>query len=246
MGMTRALIGICLFIAAWQIAAAALKAPAYLLPQPIFLGPRLVEDRDFLIAALLPTLRDAFAGFILGNGLGVLLAVGALRMRPIRQALLAAALTIQGVPIVAIAPLVTLVVGYGFGGVVAITTLISFFPLFVNTMRGLQAVDGRLIELGRLFNAGRWDVMSKLSIPTAVPYMFAALRLTAPGAFGGAIVGEFLASNSGLGYVILGTAASHQYVLMWEATVVTTAVVMVAFGCVAVAERLLVPWTKES
>lgn len=236
-----ALLGL---IVVWQFATVMLRIPDYFLPQPIKLAERIASNANYLVAAAIPLVRDASLGFIVGNGSAVALALLTLRVNLVRGPLTVVALALQGVPIVAIAPLITLIAGYGTGAVVAIVSLVCFFPMFVSALRGLSAVDRRLRELSVLYDADAWTFARKVRLPSAAPYLFAGLRITAPGALGGAILGEFLASNSGLGYLILSKSATADYVTMWEATTVATVIVMIVFAGVVLVERLLVPWAR--
>ncbi|MHB8620198.1 MAG: ABC transporter permease, partial [Chloroflexota bacterium] len=149
------------------------------------------------------------------------------------------------VPIVAVTPLITLVLGFGYATTVSVASMITFFPTFINMSRGLQATNPQALEMLRVLDVNGWAVFWKLRWPSALPYLFAALRVSGPAAILGAMVAEYIASNAGLGYLIQNASVRYQFVLMWEATILTTAIVIVIFSLVAWAEKRLIPWAND-
>ena len=236
------LTGLALLIAVWQFATAALDVPTYLLPQPVVLAFGLVQDQAVILDGLRPLAFEATLGFLLGNGLGLALAITVDSVRWARGAVYPLALAIRSVPIVAITPLISLILGFGTQTTVAVATLISFFPMFVNMSRGLVAVDRQALELFEVLDAGTLKTYRALRWPSSLPYLYASLKVTASGAVLGAMIAEYIASNSGLGYMLQSAATTYQYRLMWEVTVVATALVIVIFFAVTWLERRLVPW----
>src|SRR6185503_11542676 len=115
---------------------------------------------------------------------------------------------VNTLPKVAVAPLFLLWLGYGIFPNILIGALIGFFPVVINTAVGLAQVDPEMLDLGRVFSAPKWRVFLKIRLPNALPYILSALKVTATAAVVGAVVGEFVASQSGLGYVIITTQAS--------------------------------------
>ena len=122
--------------------------------------------------------------------------------------------------------------------------LIGFFPVVINTAVGLTQIDADLIDLGRVFNAPKWKVFAKIRIPNAYPYILSALKVTATSAVVGAIVGEFVASQSGLGYVIITSQSSMNTPLAFGALVWISVLGLILYGIVAVMSRVLAPWAE--
>jgi NitT/TauT family transport system permease protein len=125
-----------------------------------------------------------------------------------------------------------------------IGALIGFFPVVINTAVGLAQVDEDMLDLGRVFNAPKWKVFAKIRIPNALPYILSALKVTATAAVVGAVVGEFVASQKGLGYVIVTTQASMNTPVAFAALVWISVVGLVVYGAVVLAARLVAPWAE--
>ncbi len=236
------LAGLGALIAVWQVVTSLFGVPTYLLPQPVVLAFGLVQDRVQILDGLRPLAFEATLGFLLGNGLGLLLAIVVDSVRWAKSVVYPIALGIRSVPIVAITPLISLILGFGTQTTVAVATLISFFPMFVNMSRGLVAVDPQALELFRVLDASGLKTYRKLRWPSALPYLYASLKVTAPGAVLGAMIAEYIASNAGLGYLLQDAATTYQYRLMWEVAVVATILVIAIFLIVTWLERRLVPW----
>lgn len=236
-------IGVVAVLVAWQVVTAALAVPEYFLPQPLVLATGLVADRDTIVDGLRPLALEAGLGFVLGNGFGALLAVAVSVAPWVRSVVYPAALGIRSVPIVAITPLISLILGIGLQTTVTVAALITFFPMFVNLSRGLGSVDPQALDLFRALDAPWHVTYRKLRLPSATPYLFAALRVTAPGAVLGAMVAEYIAANAGLGYLLQESANAYRFVLMWEIVVVVTVLVVGMFLTVGRVERRLAPWT---
>jgi NitT/TauT family transport system permease protein len=148
-------------------------------------------------------------------------------------------------PKVAVAPLFLIWLGYGIFPNMLMGALIGFFPVVVNTAVGLTQIDPALVDLGRVFNAPKWRVFVLIRIPNAMPYILSALKVTATAAVVGAIVGEFVSSQRGLGYVIITTQSSMNTPAAFAALVWISVLGLALFGFVAVLARVLVPWAGD-
>jgi ABC-type nitrate/sulfonate/bicarbonate transport system permease component len=145
------------------------------------------------------TLGEALAGLLLGLLACVLIAC-LLSLRPaLEEGVMTLAILVKSTPLVAIAPLLTLWFGFGILPKILITSLVTFFPLLVNFLTGLQRVDRALIDLFRSWNASRWEIFSNLRVPSSLPFLFAGLKISAPLALIGAVVGEWTGASNGLG-----------------------------------------------
>jgi NitT/TauT family transport system permease protein len=156
------------------------------------------------------------------------------------------AIILQSIPLVAIAPIFLVTLGDGFSTKVVMTAIISFFPTLVNMMRGLAAVDTNMVQLFQSVDASRWKVLVKLRWPTSLPYLFAGLRITASASMVGAIIVEWISSDTGLGYMIINSTYQFNTPLLWASIVASSLLVLVAFGVVVLVERALVPWSRLS
>ena len=136
--------------------------------------------------------------------------------------------------------------GYGIVPNMLIGALIGFFPVVINTAVGLTQIDEDLIDLGRVFNAPKWKVFAKIRVPNAYPYILSALKITATAAVVGAIVGEFVASQRGLGYVIITSQSSMNTPVAFAALIWISILGLVLFGLVAWLSRILAPWASET
>jgi ABC-type nitrate/sulfonate/bicarbonate transport system permease component len=146
----------------------------------------------------------------------------------------------RSVPLLVLTPLLTLVFGVNLWSVVAITTLIVFFPAMINIVAGLRGVNQQLVDLVRAHDGSTWTVLRKVSFASALPALFASARLSVPSAMTGAMVGEWLATGEGLGGSVARAAANFGYGEMWASAVVVTVVTMLFYAIVSVADTFVV------
>jgi NitT/TauT family transport system permease protein len=235
-----ALIGI------WQAVTALLRVPAYLVPQPSALVVSLGAFQHRLLTDTGQTLIEAALGFIGGNTVGMVLAIVFVQSRWLERTVLPWVIVLKTLPIVAITPVITLILGFGLPTMVTIATLISFFPALVNGVLGMRSVSSQGLELLRLLNASEWTILVRLRLPSALPSMFAAMRVSAPASILAAMVAEWAAANGGLGYLILDASARYQFLLMWDGIVVATLLAVLAFALVDLAEHRFLTWAKHA
>ena len=190
------------------------------------------------------TTVEVVGAFVLAALAGVALGM-AIAWSPLAsRALMPFLVFVNTLPKVAVAPLFLMWLGYGIWPNMLIGALIGFFPVVVNTAVGLQQIDDDLLDLGRVFNAPKWKVFLKIRIPNALPYILSALKVTASAAVIGAIVGEFVASQRGLGYVIITTQSSMNTPAAFAALVWISILGLLLFALVAGLSRLLAPWAS--
>ena len=216
-------------------------------------GPLLI---DVLLDAALFTAKEAAAGFLLGAAVGFAIAVVLSESRLLQRGFLPYLVASQTIPILAIAPMVVIWVSpklpesvAGWGAVAIIAAYLTFFPVAINTLRGLQSADPRAVELMRSYAASRWMILWKLRIPASFPFLFTALKIAAPAAVVGAIIGELPSSiQDGLAGAILNF---NQYYItspesLWATNIIAALLGIVFFAVVALAERLLVHRAPEN
>jgi NitT/TauT family transport system permease protein len=213
-------------------------------------GPMLIH---VLLNSALFTAKEAATGFVLGGIVGFALAVGLVHSRLLERGLLPYMVASQTIPILAIAPMVVVWLGSlnspAWFSVAVIAAYLTFFPVAINSLRGLKSADPRALELMRSYAAGRWGILWKLRVPASLPYLFSALRVAAAGSVVGAIVGELPSSiQDGLGGAILNFAQyySFQPKNLWATNIVAAALGIIFFVVVVLAERFVVRRAPEN
>ena len=238
-----AVAALAVFIAIWKAIVIVSGYPPYILPSPELVGARFISAwTDGTIAPhAFRTLYEVALGF--GVGAGLALVVGYLLARlPLAERLLSPYLVAaQAIPILALAPVLALWFGPGLTAKIVICALIVFFPVAIATMVGFRAVDARLLELARSLRATRWQIVTTLEIPAALPAIFGGLRVGATLAVVGAIVGEWAGADRGLGLLINIARGSLYDIPLLFATLLTIALLGVAlYALVVLVERVLV------
>ena len=206
------------------------------------------EERDLLWSAGIYTFTEALGGWVIGSALAVLSAIVLARFRSLGRALLPFAIAANAVPIIAFAP----ITNQWFGPLektskMAIAAILVFFPVMVNTLRGLTSVRPQSIELMRSYAAGEIETLRRVRIPNSLPYLFSALKVATVLAMIGAIVGEyFLSSQEALGFQIRNSAALFQFELAWAAITVASVLGILFYSAVALVERRALRWHPSS
>ncbi len=201
------LIGLAV-LAGWEALVAIRGIPPYILPAPSRVAQSLWLDRAILLPALLVTLEITAAALIAASLAGVGLALLFVQSRWVERSLYPYAVVLQVTPVVAIAPLVLIYVTEPFWALLTCAAIVAFFPVLANTTQGLRATDPGLLDLFRLYGAGRWQQVAWLRLPSALPHFLGGLRISGGLALIGAVVAEFAAGStagraSGLAYRIL-------------------------------------------
>jgi NitT/TauT family transport system permease protein len=228
-------------LAAWYGLVQWRRLPPLVLPLPTAVARALLQNLldGFLWPHLWVTLSEIVLGFVggsaLGIGLGSLVALAPLAQRVLNPYIIAS----QAMPKLALAPLFVIWCGFGIAPKALIAALIAFFPLFENTLTGLSAVDSETLDLFRMLGASRWQVFRKLLLPNAVPYLFAGLRVAIVLSVVGAVVGEYIGANKGLGALIMASQGMMDTTLMFAVFVVLTLVGIVLYQLVVYCERLV-------
>ena len=221
----------------WHGAVILFDIKPYLLPGPVDVGHAVSTHLWDLLGAAALTAQAALWGFVLSFAAGFLVAVLFSQSRLAQRSLYPYAIFLQTVPIVAIAPLIVLWIGHGLAGVVAVSFIISLFPIIANTTAGLTSVDAELLDLFSVNQASRWQVLTRLRIPHAVPAMLTGARISCGLSVIGAIVGEFFAGygtqDFGLGYLIILTNAQMKTPYLFASVLFSTALGLIFFGAVS-------------
>ena len=232
-------------LAAWQLAVSGLGLREYLLPAPMRVVQAMWGDEIPWLRHLGVTALEIAGAFVVAGAVGVALGIAVAWTPLLSRALVPFLVFVNTLPKVAVAPLFLLWLGYGVVPNMLIGALIGFFPVVINTAVGLSQVDEELLDLGRVFNAPKWKVFATIRIPNAYPYILSALKVTATAAVVGAIVGEFVASQQGLGYVIITTQGSMNTPVAFAALVWISLVGLAVYGLVVLAARCIAPWADS-
>lgn len=186
----------------WYLAIALSDLPEFVIPRPAQVFAVLTQETSFVTHHLLVTLQAAAWGFLLANVAGIALAVLFVAVPFANPLLMPAAITLRNIPYVALASVLVLAVGDGLWTSVAIVAVAGFFPVLVNTMRGLEAVDAVVLDRMRILDVPAWKVFLKVRLPYSLPYVLAAQEITGSGSIIVAVVAEWMVSTEGLGFVI--------------------------------------------
>ena len=231
-------------ILAWQGLVAAFNVQEFLLPKPSVIAQTFWDERGSLWDAGIYTFKEALGGFALGSSLGILSALIFAAFRPLGTAFMPFAVAANAIPIIAFAP----IMNDWFGllnpfSKMAIAAVLCFFPVLINTVRGLTSVDPRSIELMRSYAAGRGTVFRRVRIPASLPHLFAGLKIASVLSMIGAIVGEYFGGPiTALGVTILNASAYSNFPVAWAGIVMASAFGILFYGAVALAERLTTSW----
>lgn len=229
----------------WDLSVRIFSIPAYLLPSPLSVADEIWLRRHLLAVASLWTTIEIWVGFALAVLLGLGLGIPIAYSRVLEGAILPIVVVQQVVPKVAIAPLLLIWLGYGLTPKIFVAALIAFFPLLMNTIKGLRTVDVELTQWVGTLGATRFQLFVKLALPWALPYIFAAMKVAITFAVVGAVVGEFVGSDRGLGYIILQSTNVLDTKLTFAALVVLSIIGIVSYWIILLAEWLMVPWERS-
>ena len=229
-------------VAVWQTAVTAFHIREYLLPGPLSVLRATFDFRIPWWTHIWITGAEVVGAFLVAGVAGVLLGAAIAWSATLASALVPFLVFVNTLPKVAVAPLFLLWLGYGLLPNMLIGALIGFFPVVINTAVGLSQIDSELLDLGQVFGAPKWRVFVTIRVPNAFPYILSALKITATAAVVGAIVGEFVASQSGLGSVIVTTQTNLNTPVAFAALVWISVVGLALYGAVGAASRWLAPW----
>ncbi|BCH28339.1 nitrate ABC transporter permease [Mesorhizobium sp. L-8-10] len=237
-----AVLGLLLALTVWQLVVTLFGVPSYLVPAPTDVAGALVQDRALLLAAAGPTILEAFLGFLLGNTVALLVAVSFVYNKVVEEMFYPVAILVKTIPVVAIAPVLKIILGNGIEPKIVIAALICFFPTLVNSVRGFRAVNPQLLELMHVLSASRTEVFLRIRIYSALPYVFSALKISVTMCVLGAIVGEWIGANQGIGYLLLQSMFDFNAPRLF-ATILTASIIAIAgFAIVSMLEKWIIRW----
>jgi NitT/TauT family transport system permease protein len=237
----------------WHFATTEFSIPAFILPPPLEVWRSLVAglsagpfDRAGFLYHAGVTFSEAALGFLIGSTVGVVLGFTIASSRLVERIVLPYIVGFQSLPKVALAPLLVIWFGFGTEGKVVITSVITFFPLLINSMAGYQAVDPDRIDLARSCNATRLQILQKIILPSSLPYIFAGLNIASVLAILGAIVGEFVGAQSGLGMLLMQYNQSLQIAPVFSVLLILALMGYASNFAIRSLERRLCFWAQRA
>ncbi len=231
-----------LLLVVWEIGVHLTRTPAYLLPSPSAVLRVLQEHALSYAAAAVVTFAEALGGLIVGSAAAISLALLVTLVPRLEGGVMSVAILIKSMPLAAIAPLLTIWLGFGWEPKVIITALLTFFPTLVNVTAGLQAIEPARLEHMQAWNATSWQVLWYLRLPHSLPYVFAALKVAAPLSLIGAVVAEWAGASGGLGRVMWLAYANLNLPFMFAAIFILAAAGIAIYGAITFIERRVVFW----
>ena len=233
---------VLLFLLLWWQAVEQFDIKPYIAPSPVAVAQVLVDRFGMLMTNLAPTAIEAVGGFVLGNLAAISLATVFVYRKTAEEAFFPIAVMVNTIPVVAKAPILVLLLGNGMEPKIAIAAIICFFPTLVNMTRGLRDVRPEQLELMRILSATPREVFWRIRVPNALPYLFSALKIAASTAVIGAIVGEWIGSNIGIGALIIQATYNFDSPLLYATIVVGSTFSALFFGVISLAERRVLRW----
>ncbi|KAA3662448.1 MAG: ABC transporter permease [Chloroflexi bacterium] len=229
----------------WETAVYLTKTPIYIMPAPSSILKYLVAHWWSLWGAGMVTLAEAVSGLVLGTAVGLMLAVLINFWQRLEQGIMSLALLIKSTPIIAIAPILTIWLGFGPAPKVIITALLTFFPVLINALSGFRSVDPAMLDLMRSLNATPQEIFVHVRWPGARPFLFAALRVVAPLAMIGAVVAEWMGASTGLGRQMWLAYTNLNMPALFAAVFVLTVLSTAVYQLVIRMERRTLFWQRN-
>jgi len=230
----------------WEVIIRGFDVPKYLLPAPSQVAVALKQDwTAYLEPAMWITLREVIFGFLIAALAGIGLAILLHLFGPLRRTVYPLLIGSQTIPIVVLAPILTIILGYGIFPKLVIVALICFFPIVVNGIDGLRSVDDDFIHMMKTLDGNRWAIFKRIEFPGALPSIFSGLRIAATFASIGAVFGEYAGSEGGLGYVIIQATPNLQTARIFADIFILVLISFALFALVSLLERILVPWAPR-
>ena len=229
-------------LGAWEGYVRLFDVPRWLLPAPSVVGVTIVEDIGLLSRHTWVTLEEVVIGFGFALAGGVLLAIGIALSKTVERAIYPFVIASQTIPIIAIAPLLLIWVGYGLTPKIIVVALIAFFPIAVNTIDGLKSIDPDTVNLMRTLGANRLQILVKAQLPSAMPFLFSGARIAVAVSVIGAVIGEWVGSSAGLGYLMIRSKPQFLTERVFAAILVLSVMGIALFLLVGLVERLAIPW----
>ena len=239
------LLAVIALIIIWQVVVVAFQIKKYVLPSPVLVFDSLFGDAasdNHWMTHIRTTMAEVLGSFALTVVLGLIIAVIVSWSKWLSRLLMPVFVLFNSIPKIALAPLFLLWFGYGVFPNIMISFMVSFFPVVINTATGLMAVDDELLDLVHYLHASKSQIFIKIRIPNAIPYAYSAVKMSVTMCIVGSIVGEFIASKSGIGYLLRDAQARIDMPTMFACLFVLAVMGMASFAIVSLLGRVIMPW----
>lgn len=239
-------ISVAVMCGIWQGAITFLHLSSFVAKGPVEVYQYLVttpgagSNLSTLLSGLLTTLRDAALGYAAGTVVAVAVALGVVLREDVAQAFMPMAIALRSMPLVAMVPVITLVLGHGLVSVTVISGIVTFFPTLVNVIQGLRSAPPNTSDLFNAYGASELAFVRKARLPYALPAFFASARIAVPGSLVGAVLAEWLGTGQGLGFLMETSSSTANYSMLWSAVVAITIVAIIFYNSVNAIERPVV------
>ena len=226
----------------WEAYVRIFDVQRWLLPAPSVIIETMVVDAGLLSRHTVTTVEEVIVGFAMALAAGVILASVIALSTTIERAIYPFVIASQTIPIIVIAPLLLIWIGYGLAPKFIVVALIAFFPIVVNTVDGLKSVDPDSVRLMRTLGANRRQIFMKLQMPTSLPFLFSGAKIAVAVSVIGAVIGEWVGSSQGLGYLMIRSKPQFLTERVFAAIFVLSLMGITLFALVGLVERLSIPW----
>jgi ABC-type nitrate/sulfonate/bicarbonate transport system permease component len=243
--LVQVAFGVGLFVGLWHLTVTGLRIPKYLVPLPVDVAKAVQLNWSVIATQAGFTLTAAGLGLAISMVLAIGIAISFSMSRNLAQASLPVVMVFRSTPVAAVAPIMMLMFGRGISTSLAVVTIVSFFPMLVNMMRGLESADRNAAELLHVYGASRWQQLRLVRIPFALPYLFTGLRVAGSSAILGAMLSEWITGSKGLGNLILDSGEMRETELLWAAVLTSVVIAMTIFWTTSAAEKRLLRWTHR-
>ena len=241
-GWLKPLLFLVCLVVLWDAAIRLFNIPPYQVPKPVDVIVTLWDEWPKLLAEAWPTTQATVWGFLLSAAFGIPVAMLIAGSRTVESYVYPLLVFSQSIPKIAIAPLFVVWFGFGMFPKVLSAFLLGFFPVVVSAVQGFKSVEPDMLDLARAMEANRLQIFRMVSFPHALPAIFAGLKVSITLAVVGAVVGEFVGSNSGIGFVLQRSIGNFELPTMFAALVVLALIGVILFWILDVLERVMIPW----
>jgi NitT/TauT family transport system permease protein len=241
-GWLRPVFFLVFLVVLWDVTIRVFNIPPYQIPKPIDVLTTLWQEWPMLLREAWPTTLATIQGFLLSAAFGIPVAMLIAGSRTVEAYVYPLLVFSQSIPKIAIAPLFVVWFGFGMFPKVLSAFLLGFFPVVVSAVQGFKSVEPDMMDLARAMEANRLQIFRMVSLPHAMPAIFAGLKVSITLAVVGAVVGEFVGSNSGIGYVLQRSIGNFELPTMFAALVVLSLIGVILFWILDVLERIAIPW----
>jgi NitT/TauT family transport system permease protein len=229
----------------WECSVFFFKIPVFMLPSPHVIWTSYFSQNGVVVVHTLATLKTVVLGFLFSALISLPLAVAIASSVTVANTIYPLLVLTQSIPKVALAPILVVMLGAGEAPRVVIAFLVAFFPLATSLSTGLIVTPPELVELGRAYNATRWQELWRIRFPYAIPFIFNGVKLAVTYSVIGAVVGEFVAADAGLGYQIMAATAFFNTPVAFGALIMLALLGIVLFQFVVITERVFFPWSAS-